>query len=155
VSIRVVFDTMIFLQNAARPGRVHRSFQLVRDGSLTLCLSPELLAEVRDVLSRDTIRRRFPALTDGVVDAFLADVLAVGELVSSVPRVFTWPRHPDDDHLFNLAIAAGAAYLVTWETRLLGLRETRHPDAGLLRPLAPDLAIVTPVRLAELVSPGA
>lgn len=104
MSVRVVYDTMVFLQGAARPGRVHRSFQFVRDGVVTLCLSPELLAEVRDVLAHESVRRRFPELTDAVVDAFLADVLASGDLFEDVSPTFSWPQHPDDDHVFNLAI---------------------------------------------------
>jgi putative PIN family toxin of toxin-antitoxin system len=150
VSVRVVYDTMIFLQSAARPGRVHRSFQLVRDGAVSLCLSPDLLAEVRDVLSRGAVRRRFPALTDEGVDAFLADVLADGELFPVVPAAFTWPHHPDDDHIFNLAICSGATYLVTWETRILDLGTKPNPAGDLLRQLAPNLSIITPVRLGEL-----
>jgi predicted nucleic acid-binding protein len=68
---RVVYDTMIFLQAAVRPGRVHRTFQAVADGTVTLCVSNDLLKEVRDVLTRDTVRAKFPALTTEAVDAFL------------------------------------------------------------------------------------
>jgi len=37
-----------------------------------------------------------------------------------VPSLFTWPADPGDNH-YQLAIHAQAEYLVTWETRMLGL----------------------------------
>jgi predicted nucleic acid-binding protein len=60
MSIRAVFDCMIFVQavtNEARPA--FALFQLVDDGKLTLYLSPDILAEIRDVLGRPKLRRKF------------------------------------------------------------------------------------------------
>ncbi|HZZ44313.1 MAG TPA: hypothetical protein VFE58_15370 [Tepidisphaeraceae bacterium] len=68
-----------------------------------------------------------------------------------MPKVFTWPQHPDDDHLFNLAIEANVTHLVTWETRILNLATDSTPSAILLRRLAPNLSIITPKQLAELL----
>lgn len=153
MSILVVYDTMIFLQEAARPGRTHASFRAVHEGQVTLCLSPELLAEVQDVLSRDTVRARFPALTTEAVKAFITQVLARGVLFERVPHVFTWPQHPDDDHVFNLAIHAKAKYLVTWETRLLKLFTEMPPAAELLRRLNAEVRIITPKTLADVLAP--
>jgi predicted nucleic acid-binding protein len=110
-----------------------------------------LLAEVEDVLSRESVRIQFPALTPDVAQAFVTDVRKRGILLDPVPFVFTWPLHPDDDHLFNLAIHAKAKYLVTWETRILELPRNTSPVAALLRQLAPDLQIVTPKELIEIL----
>jgi predicted nucleic acid-binding protein len=46
---------------------------------------------------------------------------------------------------------AKARYLVTWETRILKLAIEKTPAADLLRQLAPDLVIVTPKQLADLL----
>jgi predicted nucleic acid-binding protein len=72
-------------------------------------------------------------------------------MFDSVPAMFTWPAHPDDDHVFNLAIHANAEYLVTWERRILKLANDTTLPADLLRRLAPDLKIVTPKELAEVL----
>jgi putative PIN family toxin of toxin-antitoxin system len=151
VSIPVVYDTMVFLQEASRPRRTHAIFQAIREGRLALILTAEIVAEVRDVLNRDAIRRKFPALTPEAVTTFVADKLARATFIESVPQTFTWSLHPDDDHLFNAAIAASAKYLVTWESRLLKLGNDTTPDANRLRQLAPQLEIVTPVQLAEIL----
>jgi putative PIN family toxin of toxin-antitoxin system len=144
---------MVFLQNAARPGRTHATFHAVTDGKVTLCLSVELVSEVRSVLNRQNIRSHFPALTKPVVEIFIADLLTLGTLFDPIPQVFTWPAHPDDDHLFNLSIAAKADRLVTWEQRLLKLIENHPQDAERLQTLAPQLRIVTPINFsAELAA---
>ncbi|MBV8610380.1 MAG: PIN domain-containing protein, partial [Singulisphaera sp.] len=50
---RVVFDCMVLLQAAARvTGPAAACLRAVREGRLELFLSPEILSEVRDVLTR-------------------------------------------------------------------------------------------------------
>lgn len=155
MSIRVVYDTMLFFQAASRPQRVHATFRAVYDRRANLCVSPELLAEVHDVLTRPEHQARFPELTPEAVRAFLAEITSQATTFDPVPGIFTWPQHPDDDHLFNLAIEARADYLVTWETRILKLATDTKPAAELLRRLAPNLSIITPKQLAELLKASA
>lgn len=89
MSIAAVYDTMIFLQEAARPQRTHTIFQAIRDGRVSLILTAEILAEVRDVLNRDSVRRKFPALTPEAVTTFIVDLLARATFIDQVPKVFT------------------------------------------------------------------
>ena len=151
MSVPVVYDTMLFLQAAVQPVRVHRSFQAVQEGLVMLCLSAELLAEVRDVLTRRKIRQRFPALTPEAVDAFITETAAMARMFDPVPSPFTWPTDPDDDHIFNLAIHAQAEYLVTWETRILRLPLETSESGSMLRRLAPQLQIVNPEQFAQVL----
>ena len=153
----VVYDTMVLLQAAIHPNRRYATFDAVEDKRLTLCVSPALIAEVRDVLTRPAMVAKFPALTVERVAQFLDSLNLAATSFRSVPCAFTWPQHPDDDHLFNLAIAAQCEYLVTWESRILKLLTTKTPAAELLRTLSPTLTIVTPAELAERLkttSPG-
>jgi putative PIN family toxin of toxin-antitoxin system len=147
----VVYDTMVFLQAAISPNRRYATFDAVEDNRLSLCLSVELAAEVRDVLTRPVQTRRFPALTPQRVAQFLDKVNALATLFHDVPPIFDWPQHPDDNHVFNLAIRARAKYLVTWETRILKLANDSSAAAESLRRLAPDLVIITPKQLADLL----
>jgi putative PIN family toxin of toxin-antitoxin system len=151
----VVYDTMVFLQVAVNPGRRYATFEAVQDKRLDLCTSEELLAEIRDVLMRPALARKFPALTSLRVAQFLDAVNALATSFPDVPRVFKWSQHPDDDHLFNLAIHVKAKYLVTWEKRILSLATEAGPVAVSLRQLAPNLAIITPSQLADLFRPPA
>ena len=141
---RVVFDSMLFLQQAARPDRVHGTFAVVVDGRVELCVSDALLAELYDILTRPEHQAKFPALAPAHVASFVAQIAGAATRVDPVPPRFTHSRHPDDDHVFNLSVAAGAHFLVTWETRHLLMAE-RHPtDAGRLSELQPSLESVDP-----------
>ena len=57
-----VYDCMLFFRAAARPRLARPHFDFVHDGRVTLCLSPDVLAEIRDVLTRPKLVARFPAL---------------------------------------------------------------------------------------------
>jgi len=66
-------------------------------GHIELCVSQEILDEVADVLARPRVRERFPALDDGMVEAFLAAVRARSRFFSSVPRRLSLSRDPKDE----------------------------------------------------------
>jgi putative PIN family toxin of toxin-antitoxin system len=146
-----VYDTMVFLQAAINPNRKYTTFEAIESGRIKLCLSNDLIAEIRDVLTRPSLANTFPALTPDRVAQFLDKLGAIATTIADVPQVFTWPQHPDDDHLFNLAIHARANFLVTWETRILKLATEATEAATLLRRLAPGLSIVTPKHIADLL----
>jgi putative PIN family toxin of toxin-antitoxin system len=119
---RAVFDCVVFLQGAAREtGPAGACFRLLTEGRLTLCLSPPIFSEVSDVLTRPKTQQRFKTLTAERVEAFLREVQNRAVLCDTVPEVFSYPRDPDDEPYVNLAVAAGANYLVTWDNDLLDL----------------------------------
>ena len=72
MSTLAVYDCMLFFRAATRPQRTYTTFRLVDEALVALCMSPEVLAEIRDVLTRPEHRTKFPALTPKAIDAFLA-----------------------------------------------------------------------------------
>jgi uncharacterized protein len=141
-----VFDCMVFVQalaNAKRPACA--CYELVRGGRLLLYVSPEIVAEVSDVLSRPKVRRKLLALTDEAVEAFLRDVLGRAALLSEVPETFRLERDPKDERYINLALASGTNDLVTWDRDLLDLMN----DEGFPRQF-PHLTILEPPALLRL-----
>lgn len=149
--IRAVFDCMVFLQGAARRESASGAcLLLVELEAVELCLSKEILSEIRDVLARSRLRRKFPVLSDELVERFLAAIEKRAVLVLEVPRVFVYERDPKDEPYINLAIAAGANYLVSRDTDVLDLAKLSNPDGGRLRNHTPHLQILDPVSfLAE------
>ena len=150
----VVFDCMVFLQGAANPdGPAAKCLRLAEAGLIELCLSDDVLKEVRDVLSRPKIRQRFPALTDETVTAFLTRVSRSARFVRDVPRSAQLPRDPKDEKYLDLAVAAGATYLVSRDNDLLDLMREQSPEGGAFRARFPQVTILDPVsflhRLAE------
>ncbi|HZW34125.1 MAG TPA: putative toxin-antitoxin system toxin component, PIN family [Isosphaeraceae bacterium] len=143
-----VFDCMVFVQALANAkGPACACYELVRSGRLVLCVSPEILAEAADVLSRPKVRRKLPGLTDEAVEAFLRDVHARAAMLSEVPEAYRLERDPKDERYLNLAIASVASYLVSWDRDLLDLMN----DEG-FRQQFPWLTILEPPALLRLFS---
>ena len=59
--IRAVYDCVVFVQGAGRRTNAARKcLDLVDDGTVQPCLSPDVLAEMDDVLNRPELLRKFP-----------------------------------------------------------------------------------------------
>ena len=124
---------------------------------MTLHLSPRLLTEIRDVLTRPTIQRKYPVLTLDYVDRFLVKVLSKASVMEEVPRVFQYERDPKDEPYLNLAIAAEAQYLVSRDNDLLDLMNENDAAGQELWARLPTLIILDPAaflnRVRQLIEP--
>jgi putative PIN family toxin of toxin-antitoxin system len=104
---------------------------LVDDGTVQLCLSPEVLAEIDDVLHRPEILQKFPLIDSEASQTLLRTARSKGLLLANVPKAFVLPRDPDDEPYTNLAIAVNADYLVTWNDRHLTYLMRRDTPEGI------------------------
>jgi len=148
MSDRAVFDCMVYLQAVTKEsGPAFACFRAVDDGRVTLCVSAEVLAEVRDVLTRPALQAKFPRLTPERVEDFLENVQAKAVLIAEVPKAFSYSRDPDDEPYLNLALAAGAKHLVSRDEDLLDLRN--DPD---FRSRFPDLTVLDPAAFLQGLS---
>jgi putative PIN family toxin of toxin-antitoxin system len=146
---------MVFLQGAGRPaGPARACLRLVEEDRVTLCVSAEVLAEVRDVLTRPKMRQKFPALTPEWVEQFVRTVQSKALLVADVAKVFTYSRDPKDERYVNLAVEAGAEYLVSRDKDLLDLMDPSQAEGADFQRRFPSLLILDPVRfLSRLPGP--
>jgi len=152
-TIRVVYDCVVFLQGAGRrTGPARECLDLVDDDTVELYLSPDLLAEIDDVLRRPEILQKFPALTSTDSQILLRAARNRAVLLTNVANMFALPRDPDDEPYTDLAIAADAHFLVTWNDRhLTYLMRQETPDGIEFCRRFPNLRIVDPVEfLAEI-----
>jgi putative PIN family toxin of toxin-antitoxin system len=139
---RAVFDCMIYLQAVTNEnGPAFACFRLIDEGQVTLCISADILAEARDVLTRPALQAKLPHLTPQRVAAFHQNVQAKSLVVDDVPRIVSHSRDPDDEPYLNLAVAAGATFLVSRDKDLLSLMgdadfRGRFPDLVILDPVA-------------------
>ncbi|MGO9466374.1 MAG: putative toxin-antitoxin system toxin component, PIN family [Isosphaeraceae bacterium] len=72
----------------------------------------------------------------------------VAQRINDAPVSYELPRDPDDEPYLNLALAANADYLVTWDKDMLDLMQ----DAG-FRTQYPQLTILTPVAFLQALTP--
>jgi len=152
---RCVFDCMVFLQAAvSRRGPAFALLALVEAGGLELLVSAAILTELREVLLRPVVQKKFPLLTLAFVDAFLGQITRIGTMVEEIPREFRLDRDPDDEAYVNLALAGRAQYLVTRDHDLLDLARDQSPAGAELRRLRPELKVVGPGAFLELIATG-
>jgi len=117
-----VFDCMVFLQAATNDrGPAFACLSLVEAGHVALFLSPTILAEVRDVLTRPKIQSKFPRLTPDRVDIFIQKIATLASVINEVPDSGMLIRDPDDLPYLNLAVANAVDYLVSRDKDLLDL----------------------------------
>src|SRR5438046_2132927 len=116
--LRAVVDCVVFLQAAGRrTGPARKCLELVDAGNVILCLSTDIISEIEDVLDRPLLRRKFPLLGSADSEKLLRALRARALIVASPPNVFRLSRDPDDEPYVDLAVAANADYLVTWNER--------------------------------------
>ncbi len=140
---RAVFDCMVFVQALANDkGPSFACLELARSGKLELCVSLDVVAEVREVLNRPKIQKKLPAITPERIASFLRDVVSFASVIADVPHEFSYERDPKDEPYINLAIAAHAQFLASRDNDLLDLPS----DAG-FRERFPELVILDPVAL--------
>ena len=120
---------MIFLQAAARRASPSGAcLALAEQGLLELSVSPAILAEVQDVISRPKIRTKFLQLTDDVVAELIARIVRIAVSVDEVGTGITLVRDPKDEPDLNLAADCQAEYLVSRDRGLLeGADDLRGP----------------------------
>ena len=113
---------MIFLQAAARPvGPAAALLELAEIGELELLVSDACIEELREVLTRPSLQRKFPSLTISAVRDFLDRIQACSMYSVNIANVFVLDRDPKDGKYADLAIATKADFLVTRDKDLLDL----------------------------------
>jgi len=143
---RVVFDCNVYLQAAVRDGGpAFACVELAEAGSFTLLASADVFAELADVLSRPSVRRKFTALKDEHVDAYLQRVYKLAELVTAIPSAFVIPRDPKDEPYINLAIAGKADLIVSRDNDLLSLSSADDEVSSDFRAHHPGIQVLDPV----------
>jgi uncharacterized protein len=117
--LRVVFDTVVLVRallNASSPcGRL--IFE--RLDELQLFASPATLSELVAVLNRPELTRKSPRFSEVEIGRLLA--LVGRARVMEPERRVSFERDPKDAAFLELALAAGADYLVNEDQDLLSL----------------------------------
>jgi len=151
----VVFDCVVFLQGLIKEsGPAVACIERFEQGRISLAISPELLSELHDVLSRSSLRQSFPLLSDEKADRLIDLLLLKGRLFRTVPKRFALPRDPDDEPYLNLAIEAGAQFLVTRDRDLLDLMRWDTEEGRNFQSRFREVKILDPVAFLKEIEPA-
>jgi len=142
---RVIFDCNIYLQAAASSGGpAFACLEMAEQGLFSLVVSADILTEVRDVLNRVSVQKKIPKLTSAVANGFLIRVTEAANFVTPVPALITFDRDPKDQPYLNLALAAGASFIVTRDKDMLDLALEESEEGSRLRSAIPGFSVLDP-----------
>ena len=119
--MRVVPDTNTVVSGLLWHGAPRLVLDLARRGEITLYTSPDLIAELREVLGRSKLKNRLQLVDVSVRDltlryASLAHLVRPG----SIPPVIL--NDPDDDMVLACALAANAEMIISGDLHLRDLK---------------------------------
>jgi putative PIN family toxin of toxin-antitoxin system len=124
--MQTVLDTNVVVSALLWGGTPFKLFEMATEGKLSLYTSPALIAELREVLSRDHLARRLANQQTAVEDAIrLYEALFIAVTPLSTLRVV--PNDIDDAQVIACALAVGAQLIVSGDSDLLVL----HPWKGI------------------------
>lgn len=120
--LRAVLDANVFVSAALRPqgtlGLVIGRF--LNAAAFALVLSPAIVDEVLRALAYPKVRRLFGR---GDARLWFEDIIVLADLVAGDVALSGVCADPDDDKYLAAAIEGRAAFVVTGDRALLGLRE--------------------------------
>jgi uncharacterized protein len=118
----VVVDTTVLISGFITPEGVSaKVLERAKAGAFTLCLSREIIEEMRSrLLYRRRIRERY-RYADERVQQHCRDIEAACRLITDLPHLRVVMRDPNDDMVVASAVRAGADYIVTRDKDLLSL----------------------------------
>jgi uncharacterized protein len=118
--MRVVIDTNVLLAALLWRGPPYALLEQARNGAITFLSSPELLAELTEVLARpkfDVILSR----SETSREQMLMQVRLLVDITDPPPLAKPVCRDPDDDAVLALALATQADFIVSGDEDLLSL----------------------------------
>ncbi len=131
--LRAVLDANVFLSALIRPegppGKILARF--VEEAAFQLVVSLEIISELRRALGYDRVRRRL-SVSDADLDAWVDAIEFLADVVEDLPAVPAVHRDPEDDKYVAAAIEERAAFIVSGDQHLMGLRE--HEGIRVLSP---------------------
>jgi len=120
--IRVVIDANVFVSAILKPNsNPDKVIDLVKQGRITLALSPDILAEIRKVLLYPKIRKKLKLTTKEIGEA-LAQIAQAAIITSGRIRLNAIESDPDDNRYLECAVEAQADFIISGDRHLKDLK---------------------------------
>jgi putative PIN family toxin of toxin-antitoxin system len=120
--IRVVIDANVFVSAILKPNsNPDKVIDLVKQGRITLALSPDILAEIRKVLLYPKIRKELKLTTKEIGEA-LAQIAQAAIITSGRVRLNAIESDPDDNRYLECAVEVQADFIISGDRHLKDLK---------------------------------
>lgn len=142
----VVIDTDVLVSTAAQHNltRIPFLWACVRVGHVLAVTCQSALDELNDVASRPQVLASLPQLA-ARFPIFLREYLQFASVIQEPTERFILQSDPKDSKFFNLAIAAQAFAIVSFDKKhVLPMADPAHPQHHDLKTMAPHLLVLHP-----------
>lgn len=119
--LRVVLDSNIFISGIIFGGNPRKIINLIFEGKLKLCISSEILVEIKEVLERNKF-----GFSPDVTQHIIYEIESISEFITPKKKHSIIKRDPDDNIIIDCAIEAQAEYIITGDNDLLDLKEYKN-----------------------------
>jgi uncharacterized protein len=135
-NIKVIFDTNVWISFLIGK-RLAFIKNYISSGHITIVTTEQLLTEIKDVTSRERLKKYFPQQS---VDELIELLETIAEKVEIKPTHFI-NRDPKDNFLLDLIDFSKANYLVTGDKDLLA--HNPFKSATILTPINFEIAMTS------------
>lgn len=119
--MKIVIDTNVLISALLWHGKPNQILKLIEEGKYTLCTTPSLINELKNVLNRFKFTSRIKILNTSV-EELVKSVFDLAELYPDKQIESVVKNDPEDDKILSCAITAGAMYVITGDSHLLDLK---------------------------------
>lgn len=121
--MKTVLDTNVIVSSTVVPaGNAAEILKRLEEGLFELLISEEILAECRRALGYPRVCKRH-RYTDEQIEQVLASIRQIATVVTPTVVLNVVAADPDDNRIFECAVAGGADYIVSGDAHLLDLQE--------------------------------
>lgn len=116
--MKVVLDTNALISATLWPNSsARKTLLLLRGQEARFYTSKAILEEYEQAIRRD-----FTEMIESL-PGLIRDIMAISTLAEPSSRLHVVKEDPDDDKIIECAVAAGAEFIITYDSHLLKLRE--------------------------------
>ncbi|MFB6180368.1 MAG: putative toxin-antitoxin system toxin component, PIN family [Candidatus Nanohalobium sp.] len=118
---RAVLDTNVLVSSALSDGKPAEILELAENEEFLSITSPDIVEELRDVLTRDIL-----LFTEKQVDELVSKILSISQVIDPQIELEVIEDDPDDDKILEAAIAGNADFIVFGDSHILDLEKYRQ-----------------------------
>jgi putative PIN family toxin of toxin-antitoxin system len=142
---KLVVDTNVLVRGLAnRDSPSGRLLRHCENRDVLMLLSRPVMLEYRQVLAREELTHKHPAITAEVVSLVIERLRYFADFIDPVGVHFRYDRDPDDEAFIELAISGAATHIVTHDNDLLSLPNAHTDAAKRFRQRLPAVLVLRP-----------
>ena len=119
--MKVVADTNIIISGLLWNGNESDILKLIKLGELTNFISPEIIMELENVLSRKKFQ-----LTKNEINSAIGEILSMSKIILPKEKINALKDDPDDNRILECAMEGKADCIISGDRHLLDMEEYRE-----------------------------